>query len=277
MQKIVLLILLLLLTACGSAIPASQSHQTSVLYVSNAGFLVQSGDQKVLIDGITSGLETFLPVEAQTRLANGEAPFDNLTLILATHAHFDHFNAPKVAKYLGLYPKTIFISTGEAARAVLESNDDLKKRVIAVDLVPGESRDLKANGIQVGVYFLSHGINAAGEMVLNLGFLISMGGVKIFHSGDLDANSVTAGDMMPYGLPDQQIEIAFLPHTVFRSQATLPLALQGVAARYYFPMHYHISIPPFSAGLIKREFPDAILFENEMETWILPQSELINP
>ncbi len=270
MNKSLLFALLILLMICCSACSGSRSTQTSVLYVSNSGFLVTSGDKKILIDGIFTGMDHYMPADAMALLENGQAPFDNIDLILATHAHFDHFDPVQVAKYMADYSETAFISTGEAVDELLKIDPLLEKRTTAFDLVPGESREFEVNGLQVNVYFLTHGINEAGELVLNLGFLVKMDSVKVFHSGDMDVRVVSVDDLKTYGIPGQQVDIAFLMHTAFLTQEVLPLAVEGVAARYTFPMHYHTSIPPFVAELITRQFPQAILFENEMETWEMP-------
>ena len=271
MKKSGSMFLLILMSMLGSACAGSHVQQTSVLYVSNEGVLVTSGDKKILIDGIYAGIDRYLPADAFSRLKNGEAPFDDIDLILATHAHFDHFDPRQVAKYMAQNPHTAFLSTGEAVQELIKVDPSLEKRATAFDLVPGESREVKINGIQVNAYFLTHGINEAGEMVLNLGFLAILDEVKVFHSGDMDVNVVSVDDLKAYGLPGQQIDLAFTFHTAFRNQDVLPLVTEGLAARYYFPIHYHFSSPPLSAGLIAREFPEAILFGNEMETWVMPR------
>ena len=271
MKKSGLMFLLILMSMLGSACAGSHVQQTSVLYVSNEGVLVTSGDKKILIDGIYAGIDRYLPADAFSRLNNGEAPFDDIDLILATHAHYDHFDPRQVAAYMAQNPHTAFLSTGEAVQELIKVDPSLEKRATAFDLVPGESREVKINGIQVNAYFLTHGINEAGEMVLNLGFLAILDEVKVFHSGDMDVNVVSVDDLKAYGLPGQQIDLAFIFHTAFRNQDVLPLVTEGLAARYSFPIHYHFSSPPLSAGLIAREFPEAILFGNEMETWVMPQ------
>jgi L-ascorbate metabolism protein UlaG (beta-lactamase superfamily) len=171
---------------------------------------------------------------------------------------------------LAQYPGTAFISTGEAVNELLAIDPALEKRATAFDLIPGESRELKVNGMQVNGYFLTHGINEAGVMVPNLGFLVTLNDIKVFHSGDMDVSVVSVEDLKAYGLPEQQIDLAFLMHTAFLTETVLPLVTEGVAARYSFPIHYHLTLPPFVAALVTRQFPEAILFEHEMEPWVMP-------
>ena len=266
---VTVVILAFLLGGCQSA---ASNDQTTVTYVGNSGFLVTIGDKKVLIDGILAGFpsEYSLPAEVTDLLYNSKPPFDKIDLILATHAHDDHFDVDQVTAYLAGNPETVFISTQEAADMTLLLDSTLSGQVIAVPLKSGESQELEVNGIQIKTYDISHGYGPGGETYPNLGFLVSVNGVKVFHAGDMDSGTVTAGYLQMLGLPDEQIDIAFMPHFIFRDTGSLLLATDGVDARYYVPIHYHFTTPAFNTQLIKNVVPEAILFDKELDTWVLP-------
>lgn len=249
-------------------------NQTTVTYVGNSGFLVTIGENKILIDGIFTGFapEYIQPTEVQDLIANARPPFDNIDLILVTHAHDDHFNLKRVADYLLNNPGTAFVSTPEAADSLLR-RPLLKDRVISISLKSGESRELSVNGIRVVAYDISHGFGVNGETYPNLGFLVDVDGVKFFHTGDMDPSIVTATYLKMLGLPEEKIDIAFLQHFSFRSTDSFNLATEGIAARYYIPIHYQFTTPVMNTELILRIVPDAILFEKELDTWVMPQTK----
>ena len=94
MVKNILVLLSILLSTCLSACSSTSPTQTTVTYVGNSGFLVTIGESKILIDGIFTGFapEYIQPAEIKELIANAQPPFDNIDLILVTHAHGDHFN-----------------------------------------------------------------------------------------------------------------------------------------------------------------------------------------
>ena len=91
--------------------------------------------------------------------------------------------------------------------------------------------------------------------------------MKFFHSGDMDPSIITAAYLKMLGLPDEKIDIAFLQHFSFRRTDSFTLATEGIAARYYIPIHYQFTTTAIHTELILQIAPDAILFGNEMETW----------
>jgi L-ascorbate metabolism protein UlaG (beta-lactamase superfamily) len=248
--------------------------QTIVTYVGNSGFLVTIGENKILIDGIFTGFapEYIQPMEVQELIANAQPPFDNIDLILVTHAHDDHFNLKRVADYLLKNPGTTFVSTPGAADSFLQ-RPQLKDRVTSISLKSGESRELSVNGIRVVAYDISHGFGANGETYPNLGFLVDVDGVKFFHTGDMDPSIVTATYLKMLGLPGEKIDIAFLQHFSFRSTDSFSLATEGIAARFYIPIHYQFTTPTMNKELILRIVPDAILFHNELDSWVMPEAK----
>lgn len=145
-------------------------------------------------------------------------------------------------------------------------DSSLAGQVIAVPLKSGESQELEANGIQVKAYDISHGFSPNGETYPNLGFLVAVDGAKVFHAGDMDAGTVPVGYLQMLGLPEEMIDIAFMPHFIFRDTGSLLLATDGVVARYYVPIHYHFTTPAFNTQLIKNVVPEAILFDKELDT-----------
>jgi L-ascorbate metabolism protein UlaG (beta-lactamase superfamily) len=245
--------------------------QGTVIYVGNSGFLVTTGRHKVLVDGIFQAISTEYtqPVNVVELITDAGYPFANIDLILATHGHRDHFNFERVRDYLNKNTQTRFLSTSEAAEGLLMTAG-LEKRVTNIRLKPGEKQEQIVNGIRVVAYSLSHGYTKPGEEYPNLGFLVEVDKIKFFHSGDMDSDVVKVRDLEKLGLPEEGIDIAFLPHWLFRSAGGYSYVLKGIPASHYIPMHYHFTMPRINRKLIRRIAPDAILFEKELDSWEMP-------
>jgi L-ascorbate metabolism protein UlaG (beta-lactamase superfamily) len=245
-----------------------EAQPLQVTYVGNAGFLVQMGKKKILIDGCFRGFAGayLLPQEIQEKLAKAQPPFDGIDLILATHAHGDHVDSELVRKHLQSNPKAVFASTRQATAPLM----DLQGRVLAFEATRGKADRKQVAGIQVEALYLSHGAPAAGRTeVLNYGYVVSVGGVIFFHTGDIDPSQVSFEEFRAYDLPENKIDIAFIQHyCLLGDAADRRLVREGIGARCIIPSHYHLTDPPFRAAAVLAQYPDAIVFQKEMETWV---------
>ena len=85
-------------------------NEVSVTYVGNAGFLIKIGDKKILIDALFKGAAgTYeIPLDIQQKLKLAQEPFDNVDLILVTHAHGDHVDFDMVRQHMTKNTDAIF-------------------------------------------------------------------------------------------------------------------------------------------------------------------------
>jgi L-ascorbate metabolism protein UlaG (beta-lactamase superfamily) len=258
------LLALVVLAGFGSA----QAQPLQVTYVGNAGFLVRMGKKKILIDGCFKGFQGAyqLPQEIQERLAKAQAPFEDIDLILATHAHGDHFDAGLVRQHLGSNPRTIFASTRQATASL----QDLQGRILTFEALRGKVDRKEIAGIQVEALSLSHGATPPGRTeILNHGYLVSVGGQRFFHTGDIDPSQVPFQEFRAYGLPERRLDLAFIQHYCLGEEpADRRLVQEGIGARWIFPSHYHLTDPPLQPAAVLRSYPDAILFRKELDTWV---------
>jgi L-ascorbate metabolism protein UlaG (beta-lactamase superfamily) len=237
----------------------------TVTYVGNSGFLITAGDQKILIDALFQGFEGgyALPSEELDLLLNARPPFDGVDLILASHDHADHFSASMVNEFMANDPDAVFVSVESAASQISAAGHP----AISLNLYRGERAQRVINGIGLEAIYLSHG----DDTVPNLGLIVTVGGRRFFHTGDMDPATVTLDDLQGYGLPEKHIDIAFVPHFALIYRATLPLVREGIQPRFVVPIHYAYTTPPLSRAAILNYFPDAVLFHSEMESWTMPE------
>ena len=245
-------------TPTATPIAESTFDGVRVTFVFNAGFLITVGDRRILIDAIYEGY----PEGTLKPILQSQPPFDGVDLILATHEHVDHFSPSLVRQYMLANPNTIFASTQEAVRQLLALGDDLKSRAISIEIAKGETLRFQVSGITVEAIYLSHGI----PNFVNLGLVVTIGDVALFHTGDIDV--VDVGYLQSCGLPDRQLDIAFVPYFYFTEEAYYPLLLEGIQARYLIPMHYGGRISP--SERFKSLSPGYFIFTESCESWVLP-------
>ncbi len=245
-----------------SRLEESADNVTRVLFIGNDGFLISSGGMKVLIDSPLSAgqKDSSIPVYALEPIVSAALPFDDIDLILITHDHADHYDADAIRTYMQQNTHVMLVSTSQVASHFT----DLSERIITVDPVKGEPVFIEANGIQVEAIYLSHGTPPAGRQeTFNNGYVVTMGDLRFFHSGDLSSlNNVYA-----YGLSEMGIDLLFLPYDFLTRQID-----QRIAPQYVFPMHYQFEFDyhDFSENAVLVAYPDAIFFHTELESWIMP-------
>lgn len=241
---------------------------TRVTYVGNSGFLITVGDKKVLIDAIFSGINSIykLPITVQSLLVHALPPFDDIDLILATHYHPDHFSASMVQTHMQNNPKAVFVSTSQVTNQIKDFGD----RVITLDASVGNPVLKEINGIQVEAIYLSHGSVANGETEpMNQGYVININGVIVFHTGDIDASLLSPDNLKGYDFPGKQIDIAIIQHFLLSDAAFQPLYFDVFKSKYLIASHYQFT-DPINTEAIGNNFPDAVIFTEEMQNWVIP-------
>jgi L-ascorbate metabolism protein UlaG (beta-lactamase superfamily) len=87
-----------------------------VTYVANEGFLIASGEDKVLIDALQSGgIEEYLAPSPSTldELQRARGSFRGVDLVLVSHRHVDHFDPAVVARHVESNADARLISTSQ--------------------------------------------------------------------------------------------------------------------------------------------------------------------
>lgn len=205
-------------------------------------------------------------------LEQAEPPFDGIDLIFVTHSHADHYDPVVVGRHLENNPEAIFVSTPDAVEMLLETFPEwegLEDRVVVVDIGEGESVKMNLKGIDLEVIFLSHGYNA----VPNLCFIFDLGGLRFLHTGDFVPEFLSLSYLLDYGLPELGIDYAFVPWFYLTEEGTLELILEGIQPKHIIPMHNAYGQVENNFLQVEDSFPEAIIFYNEMDIWVLSDSD----
>ncbi len=275
MKNKLLISVILLLWFCLTGMQAQNTkelpkgNEIKITYVGNSGFLINIGDKKILIDALFKGFkgQYNLPQKVQDKLTSAQAPFDDVDLILVTHAHGDHINPEMVRQHLKNNPKAIFASTQQMVKALNGSTD----RCIGFNPTKEKSESKEINGISIETFLLPHGPNSK---IVNIGFLVSVNGITFFQTGDADFDQFTFEEFRSLQLPEKKIDIAFIQHYYFTSDPSSRRFIdKGIGGKYNIPIHYHFTNPPFDQSTILQNYPEAILFKEELQSWCMPDKK----
>lgn len=242
--------------------PAKAGPDT-VTFVGISGFMVEVDGKKVLIDGLSD----FTPPAVEQKLLAGEAPFDGLDLVMATHSHGDHFKAATVGRCLQDHPKAAFVAPADAAGQI----KGFPGRVLPVQAGEAKRTLLEVNGIRIQALPLSHGAPPPGVAgIVNLGYLVTIGSITFFHSGDIDPSQLTPELLQALGLPDEKIDFAFVPGFFLALPEPPPFVTTGIRPRVFIAAHLPpAGQQPLDEAGIRRNFPSAVLFKSEMDSWTI--------
>jgi L-ascorbate metabolism protein UlaG (beta-lactamase superfamily) len=266
--KIFLIIFLL----SANTILSQTNNDVNVTYVGNAGFLIQVDNKKILIDALFRGFEGGyqLPEHIQEKLMLAQAPFNDVDLIVVTHANGDHIDIPMVAEHMKNNPKAKFASTKQLVDALnaRDTIDHFQERRIDFNPSKEKSDKKEIQGITIETFFLPHG---SESRIINIGFLISVNGINLVQTGDADFEQFTFEEFQSFGLLERNIDLSFIQHYyLIGDSLNEKIVREAIGGKYIFPIHYQYTTPAFDASLVKSNFPEAIIFEEELYTWQLP-------
>lgn len=236
----------------------------TLTYVSNSGFLIEAGETKILVDALFAEHE-FPPPDVLAMMVGFQPPFDAVDLVLVTHNRPDHFSAEIVTRYLRAHPDTVLVADALSARRVSAR----VPQVTEIALTPGAHRQMVVNGVGVECLY----IVTSEDDLPNIGYLITVGGWRLFHPGDIVDVDATLAVLRDYRLLDRHIDIAFVPYAYLIDPDIHTLIVEGIGAEVVVAGQYGSISPAALSELIGTLFPGAVTFNSELDTWTPPEPE----
>jgi len=243
MKTLTTLILGLFLLSVGllsMAADNSSIKTARVTYIANSGFIVNVGTDKVLFDGLfQNGMNKYLEPDEQTvnLIKNGLHPFDDLDIVFVSNFHADHFD-PFLATQLMLNNQKVkMVCPQQVINKMMIFTADyarIKDRIIEATPVANQYDRIIVNGFEIVACHIKHE-KIENDHVENMGYLVNMNGVKIFHSGD--SNPETLDDIRGLNLGEMKIDIAFL-NDKFGIGNAAKKTNNMIDARYNVLMHF---------------------------------------
>jgi len=112
-------------------------------------------------------------------------------------------------------------------------------------------------GINIEALYLPHGATVPGKTeILNYGYLVSIDGISLFHTGDIDIQQFSFEEFRNYQLPENKIDISFIQHFYLTNDPTeRKFVREGIGSRFIIPSHYHYTTPPLDTPIGEKELP----------------------
>lgn len=185
-----------------SGIPLAVSAQSpaprlAVEYLANEGVLLSAGSDQVLIDALFGdGLREYLtvPMPVRDSLERALGRFGEIDLILVTHVHRDHFDPMAVARHLAANPTAHIAAPSEvidSLRVLGRWSDPSRTHSIAPDR--NRVARLRVGAVSVEGHGIPHPAGPRRQHVEHLVWVLSMGGVRVMHTGDSSPSAAELG------------------------------------------------------------------------------------
>ncbi|HOO83602.1 MAG TPA: MBL fold metallo-hydrolase [Prolixibacteraceae bacterium] len=211
-----------------------------VTYIANSGFIVKVGYNKVMFDGLfQNGMNRYLEPSEQTvdLIKNGLNPFDDIDLVFVSSFHADKFD-PYVATQFMLHNKHVKMLAPQQVinkmKIFTADFPKIEKRIVETTPMANHYDRIILGDYEVFACNIKHE-KIENDHVENIGFLVNVNGVKVFHSGDSDAS--TLSDLRGINLADIGVDIAFL-NDKFGVGRAAKQTNKIVNARYNVLMHF---------------------------------------
>lgn len=202
-----------------------------VTFLGHSSFLINFSDKTVLIDPFFSNAQSgTIKFKAQSGTAKFKrllpcsmklADLKEVTLILITHKHFDHFNKKEVEKIASRF-NAIVVAHSDVLQD-LELSNALKHPVTA-----GEEFVLR--GVKITVLSAHH-----PQDFYPVSYLLEFNKQKVFHAGDTSLMDTFSK------LQKEKIDMALLPigGTFTMDVIDAVRATKVIKPKYVIPMHYN--------------------------------------
>ena len=250
-----------------TTVPSPTPNPATVTYIDNSSFLVSAGPHKILFDP-----HYLMPSELKELIMAGSDPFTELDLLLITHEHSDHFDAEIVHQLLHDNPELMLVSTQsvvDQVGALVGQKPEVLNRLHAYEPSAGQRIEDTLNGISFALLNLPH--NAP---VTNLGFIVSLGDLTLFNTGDI----VDLDALDGYNLHADHIDLALIPYFYLSDEGFWDASgsntlIEAIAPQVVIPSHYSIrrgDLLLHRENLLTR-LPDAVLFDEPLDTWLIAE------
>lgn len=187
-------ILLLLAT---NAFGESESR---IQYLGNAGVAVFHGGTTLLFDPLFRedyGQYVLVPDRLRNAILDARAPLENVTAVLISHHHGDHFDPVDVVHLMRRHVDARLYAPRQAItamkQAVANIRDPIFDRTIPLDLSYDDvPESIRSNNVEVEAFPIPHsGWPNRHTDVRNIAYRVTIDGEASFvHLGDADPNSI---------------------------------------------------------------------------------------
>lgn len=144
--------------------PIANADAVTIHYIGSSGYLVEVADRKILIDGAfdnyVARFEVTIPSgPVRQALATGQAPFNDIDLILVSHSHKGHFEPVLLGQVVANNPAATLVCNQAVKQAMapyLQTTQLADLQLYAPDLAVGESVGQTLNDVAIYITNTNH-------------------------------------------------------------------------------------------------------------------------
>jgi L-ascorbate 6-phosphate lactonase len=178
----------------------------AITWLGQAGFLLQAGGTSLLVDAFISPHP-----DRQTCAGRDPAAYHDLTGVLATHEHWDHLDLPSWPTLAAASPRATFVVPAPVTSQVTGAGLPADR---VAGATPGQRLEIgdavvtplpARHGVHVTDAY-NFGEEISGGACRYLGYVVDLGGARLYHAGDTIDYPDLAGD-----LRELDVDLALLP------------------------------------------------------------------
>lgn len=238
-----------------------------VTYIANEGFMISSAGKKILIDALfgNDGLPGEPPRKTMDAINSSKKPFQQVSLILATHSDGDHFNLNMAGDYLLEHHEVVLIApekTGKDMELFYPRFSQIQKQVVALSPDWKDSTNVFVNGMGLKILGIQHSMRPGYNRSHSV-YLFELNGYKILHLGD-SAPLVEEYEQFSW-LAEERIHVAFIPFWFLTDIGGETIIKKIIRPKHIVAMHLHPDRFEHLSSQIKKRFPRTVIFENSMD------------
>jgi len=250
-KGLIFTLICLLSVYCGQSIAHSkvESKHSELIYLGNEGILIKKGKTKILFDPFFHndyGVYQLVPDDIKRAILNGQAPYDQISLLLISHAHEDHFSVDIVLSYLAKHPNVVLIAPEQAIEQLeaLGLAKSIRSRIVEINLEYGEdAKQVKVSGLNVEAIRIAHAGWPARKEVQNLVYRVTLENeLTVMHMGDADPQMEHFEPYQKHWLA-KRTDTAFPPYWFYSSPQGIKILQETINSKKSIGIHVPKKVP----------------------------------
>jgi len=229
---------------------SSDPSSGEVTHIGNAGVMITIGESKILFDPLyTNGYNNYhlVPEDVKSAVIEGKPPFDDIDLVLISHAHGDHFDAADLIAFYENNPDVLFLAPTQALQAVLDTGSakvDMLGRFFAISPdYTEEPQSISFENFEIDMVRIPHAGGPARREIQNIVYRVTLeDALTVMHMGDADP---ALEHYTPYEAHWQEkvTDTAFPPYWFFLSAEGIDIVDDVLNTGDSIGVHVPVKIP----------------------------------
>lgn len=253
----------------------NQPPAVTVTFISNCGFLLEGGGQKILFDLEAPGKSGPSPGLAKVYelLKANEPPFDDIPVLLISHPHPDHLATGPILDYLGRHPRTRLYSTADTRDELQKADpavfEKIRNQLVLLDPYEQNPTTVKLDGLTLDVIGTWHAA-APAYRLKDLCFALNLNGLDILYLSDVDPGfAENLPVLQRWQARHPKVDLLLVPEaSLYENQwssATGVAFIRSLQARHLVAMHVDPREYVTAVEKVRANFPEAVFFRESLE------------